>query len=237
MSVLSVTHTTEISENGNEIVKGTLHTPIKRCEECDSTNVKLDETHGETVCMSCGLVQSDKLLMFSYYKPTINFRTPHWRQPKYYDTKFFKLMNKLDNNNTIHFNYTSKNSKNYEKDGKYTKYITPTINKAFKLFLSYINDVPNLNSKLNPTYSKGHHEQSYHICKGEPINTPTRVTTMTDYDMEYHERQKYRNRALKHLGTQHEDSVPYPHNEEDIRDINRRACLHRQRLMNRGLTI
>jgi hypothetical protein len=146
-------------------------------------------------------------------------------------------MDELDDNNVINFNYTPKGSKNYEENGAYNKYKKPTRNPNVSLILSYTNDAPKIPSSLNPSFSKGHHELSHHIVRGEPIKLPTRVSNMTDYDIEYKERQTWKNRSLGHLGTIHECGGPKVYTHDEIMEINETVAFQRSELKRRGLTI
>jgi hypothetical protein len=143
---------------------------IKSCPDCDTDEHVIITEKKEQVCLKCGLVVDETCLVHSYTKPQINYKTPYFRQPREYDTIFHDLMDSLDDNNIIRFNYTPKGSKNYENDGHYDPYKTPTRNKDFKLFLSYLDDAPQIPLYLNPSFFKGHHELSRHGATGNLID-------------------------------------------------------------------
>ncbi len=43
---------------------------VKRCPECNSINLQVDEKHGEVICKSCGTVLDENLVDTS----------PEWRE-------------------------------------------------------------------------------------------------------------------------------------------------------------
>jgi hypothetical protein len=118
---LSINHYTEETQNGQEQVFAYYQEDISECEDCETDEYLTHDSNGWTVCRKCGLVMSENVFVDSYIKPQIKYKTPSWRKPKYYDHKFFELLNK-DYPNTTHFNYTSNGSKNHELDGYYNRY-------------------------------------------------------------------------------------------------------------------
>jgi len=118
---MPINHYTETTNNGRERVFATYTEDVAECDECETDEYLFTDEYGQTICSKCGLVLTDKIFVDSYTKPQIKYKTPAWRKPKVYDTKFFDLMEKYTDNNT-RFNYTRPGSKNREQDGYYNRY-------------------------------------------------------------------------------------------------------------------
>lgn len=117
---------------------------VAECEECETDEYLTRDDNGFLVCRKCGLVLSEKVLVHSYTKPKINFKTPNWRKPKVYDNKFHKIVDYCDNiNNIIRVNFTRKGSKNYSERYQ-NPYAKSYENPNEKLIISHYGTKPNL---------------------------------------------------------------------------------------------
>lgn len=196
---------------------------ILACDECLSNNIKTDP-NGYQVCQDCGLVLSEKVLVQTYKKPKINFKTPTWRKPTHYDTEFMALLDTLNSPDIINFDYTL--------DGSYNR-VTRTHNSR-ELILSLIEDAPTPVTDYT-SISRGHHELGRHVVQAEAPFTKLQGGTMTDYFQEYVERSNHKLHVSgRGVGTKSPTQEPHtPLTLEEMQAINQRVNERRENLKRR----
>ncbi len=193
----------------------------RECNECETCELKKYATiddNGWTVCLKYGLVISEKVMVHSYTKPQIKTKTPSWRRPKHYDTKFFELLNK-DYPNTTRFNYTRPGSKNHELDGYYNRYK----NEVNKEELIVKDDCL---------------EDGRVVCNCYDLETPTKYggNRLTDYYQEYIDRQHSKGLFNWELFGTGKIKRNKP-SDDELKSINEIVRQRRTLLKERGLTL
>lgn len=191
---------------------------IKPCPDCDTDEFVIVTEKKEQVCLKCGLVVDDVCLVHSYTKPQENTKTPSWRKPKYYDTKFFELLNK-NYPNTTRFNYTYPGSKNHELNGYYNRY-------------------KNEDNKEELIVKDNCLEEGRVVCNCHDLETPTKYggSRLTDYYQEYVDRQNSKGLFNWKLFGTGKIKRNKPSNDE-MKSINETVRQRRTLLKERGLTL
>lgn len=188
------------------------------CEECDFEYWMDYDPNGFLVCRKFGIVRSEKVFSQTYIKPQLNYKTPSWRKPKHYDTKFFELLNK-DYPNTTRFNYTRPGSKNHELDGYYNRYKKE-------------------DNKEELIVKDDCLEDGRVVCNCYDLETPTKYggSRLTDYYQEYIDRQHSKGLFNWELFGTGKIKRNKP-SDDELKSINEIVRQRRTLLKERGLTL